>query len=44
MKTFNAVFTTKRLALIASFLAGWLLMAVISSYFGFTWASALTEP
>jgi hypothetical protein len=44
MKTFNALFTTKRLALIASFLAGWLLMAVISSYYDFTWASVLAEP
>jgi hypothetical protein len=33
MKNFNAVFTTKRLALVACFLAGWLLMAGISAYY-----------
>jgi hypothetical protein len=44
MKTFNAIFTNNRLALIASLLGGWLLLAGISAYYDFSWASALIEP
>ena len=35
LKTYHAVFTTKRLALIACFLTGYLLMQAIWSYYDF---------
>ncbi|MEI9924609.1 MAG: hypothetical protein WDN50_14725 [Bradyrhizobium sp.] len=44
LQLYTAVFTNRRLSLIASLLAGWLLMAGISAYYDFTWVSVLTEP
>jgi hypothetical protein len=44
LQLYNTVFTTKRLALIACLLAGYVLMQGISTYYDFTWASVLAEP
>jgi hypothetical protein len=41
LKTYHAVFTTNRLALIACFLTGYLLMQAICSYYDFNLVAAL---
>jgi hypothetical protein len=44
LRLFNTVFTNRRLALIACFLAGYLLVMCIGTYYDFTWESVLAEP
>jgi hypothetical protein len=41
LKTYHTVFTTKRLALIACFLTGYLLMQAICTYYDFNLVAAL---